>query len=196
MSSTTLRDPDRRLWMGAAALAGGTGLAATAVPFVASLAPSDKARAEAGPMDVDLQRLRTGELSTLEWRGKPVFVFIRSPEVLDALAHHDELLADPPSHRSEQPAYARNVHRSARPAIAVLVGLCTHLGCIPSFRPLPGSPDLGASWPGGFFCPCHGSKFDLAGRVFRNVPAPTNLAVPPHRFVGDTLLRFGAEPEG
>jgi ubiquinol-cytochrome c reductase iron-sulfur subunit len=195
MVSTLLRDPDRRLWLGAAAMAGGAGLAATAVPFVASLAPSERSRAEAGPVDVDLQRLREGELNTVEWRGRPVFVFLRSPAVLEALTRHDGLLADPLSRRSDQPAYARNVHRSAKPAVAVLEGLCTHLGCIPTLRPQPGSPDLGASWPGGFFCPCHGSKFDFAGRVFRNVPAPTNLAVPPHRFVGDTVLRIGADAQ-
>lgn len=196
MTSTSLGDPDRRLWLGAASIAGGAGLAASALPFVVSLAPSERSRAEAGPVDVDLQGLHAGVLKTVEWRGKPVFVFARSPAMLETLRRHDELLADPDSRRSEQPAYATNVHRSARPDIAVLEGLCTHLGCIPSFRPAPASPDIGASWPGGFFCPCHGSKFDLAGRVFRNVPAPTNLAVPPYRFVDDTLLRIGVEGEG
>lgn len=195
MSATHLIDADRRLWMSAASVAGGAGLVATAVPFVASFAPSERARAGGAPVDVDLQGLRAGELKTIEWRGKPVFVLMRSPQMLDALTRHDELLADPLSRRSDQPAYASNVQRSARPAIAVLEGICTHLGCIPSFRPTPGSPDIGASWPGGFFCPCHGSKFDLAGRVFKNVPAPTNLTVPAYRFTSDATLRIGADPE-
>ena len=196
MSSALSIDRDRRLWLGAASIAGAGGLAASAVPFVATLAPSEKSRAEAGPVDIELTGLRAGELRTVEWRGRPVFVFLRSPAMLEALTGHDELLADPASRRSAQPAFARNVHRSARPGIAVFEGLCTHLGCVPGFRPRAGSPDLGISWPGGFFCPCHGSKFDLAGRVFKNMPAPTNLAVPPYRFTADAVLRIGVEAEG
>jgi ubiquinol-cytochrome c reductase iron-sulfur subunit len=115
--------------------------------------------------------------------------------MIDALARHDTLLADPQSRRSEQPKAARNDLRSIRPELAVIEAVCTHLGCVPTFRPTPGSPDIGAQWPGGFYCPCHGSKFDLAGRVFKNVPAPTNLSVPPHRYVSETALLIGAHPE-
>jgi ubiquinol-cytochrome c reductase iron-sulfur subunit len=187
-------DADRRLWLGAATAAGSAGLVATAVPFVASLAPSEKARALGAPVDVDVGSLRPGELRTVEWRGKPVFVLRRTPEMIDALARHDALLADPQSRRSEQPEAARNALRSSRPDLAVIEAVCTHLGCVPTFRPTPGSPDIGAQWPGGFYCPCHGSKFDLAGRVFKNVPAPTNLSVPPHRFLSEAVLLIGADP--
>ena len=187
-------DAERRLWLGMATAAGGTGLIATAVPFVASLAPSEQARALGAPVDVDVSGLRPGELRTVEWRGKPMFVLRRTPEMIDALARHDALLADPQSRRSEQPEDARNALRSIRPGLAVIEAVCTHLGCVPTFRPTPGSPDIGAQWPGGFYCPCHGSKFDLAGRVFKNVPAPTNLTVPPHRFLSETVLLIGADP--
>lgn len=185
---------DRRLWLGAATVVGGVGLAATALPFVASLAPSERARALGAPVEVDLSGLRPGELRTVEWRGRPVFVLHRTAEMIDALATHDVLLADPTSRRSEQPATARNALRSTRPSLAVVEAVCTHLGCVPTFRPTPGSADIGAEWPGGFYCPCHGSKFDLAGRVFKNVPAPTNLTVPPHRFLSETVLLIGADP--
>lgn len=185
---------DRRLWLGVATAASDAGLAATAVPFVASLAPSEKARALGAPVDVDVSSLRPGDLRTVEWRGKPVFVLRRTPEMFDGLARHDALLADPQSRRSEQPAVACNALRSSRPDLAVIEAVCTHLGCVPTFRPTPGSPDIGAEWPGGFYCPCHGSKFDLAGRVFKNVPAPTNLTVPPYRFLSETALLIGVDP--
>ena len=185
---------DRRLWLGVATAASDAGLAATAVPFVASLAPSETARALGARVDVDVSSLRPGDLRTVEWRGKPVFVLRRTPEMIDGLARHDALLADPQSRRSEQPAVARNALRSSRPDLAVIEAVCTHLGCVPTFRPTPGSPDIGAEWPGGFYCPCHGSKFDLAGRVFKNVPAPTNLTVPPYRFLSETALLIGVDP--
>jgi ubiquinol-cytochrome c reductase iron-sulfur subunit len=194
LSTDNPEDADRRLWLGAATAAGGAGLIATAAPFVASLAPSEKARALGAPVDVDVGSLRPGELRTVEWRGKPVFVLRRTPEMIDALALHDALLADPQSRRSEQPEAARNALRSTRTDLAVIEAVCTHLGCVPTFRPTPGSPDIGAQWPGGFYCPCHGSKFDLAGRVFKNVPAPTNLTVPPHRFLSEAVLLVGADP--
>ena len=194
MAITTPINADRRLWLTATSVAGSAGLVATAIPFVASMAPSERARALGAPVEVEVQGLRPGELCTVEWRGQPVFVLRRSAEMLDSLARHDDLLADPGSRRSDQPAYAANAHRSIKPEIAVMVGICTHLGCIPTFRPTPGAADIGASWPGGFYCPCHGSKFDLAGRVFKNVPAPTNLVVPPHHFAcADTQL-IGVDP--
>lgn len=185
---------DRRLWLGVATAASDAGLAATAVPFVASLAPSETARALGARVDVDVSSLRPGDLRTVEWRGKPVFVLRRTPEMIEGLVRHDALLADPQSRRSEQPAVACNALRSSRPDLAVIEAVCTHLGCVPTFRPTPGSPDIGAEWPGGFYCPCHGSKFDLAGRVFKNVPAPTNLTVPPYRFLSETALLIGVDP--
>ena len=193
MTASPTIDPERRFWLASASLVGGAGVAAAAVPFVASLAPSERARAMGAAVEVDLSGLQPGELKTIEWRGKPVFVLRRSPAMLTALARHDELLADPASRRSEQPDNARNTTRSLRPEIAVIEAVCTHLGCIPTFRPTAGAADIGADWPGGFFCPCHGSKFDFAGRVFKNVPAPTNLPVPPSRFVADTQLVIGAD---
>ena len=193
MSATIPIDPGRRLWLTATTVAGGAGVIASAVPFVASLAPSERARALGAPVEVELQGIQPGEIRTVEWRGKPVFVLRRTPAMLDALARHDDLLADPLSRRSEQPATTRNVVRSMRPELVVLEAVCTHLGCIPSFRPTPGAPDIGPSWPGGFYCPCHGSKFDLAGRVFKNVPAPTNLTVPPYQFVSDAKLLIGTD---
>lgn len=188
-------DTDRRRWLTATTLAGGTGLVATGVPLVTSMAPSERARALGASVKVDVESIRSGELRTVEWRGQPVFVLRRSTQMLAALTRHDDQLADPRSRRSDQPRYAGNVHRSVRPELGVMVGVCTHLGCIPGFRPTPGAPDIGAAWPGGFYCPCHGSKFDLAGRVFRNVPAPTNLVVPPYRFDADGTLLVGADPD-
>ena len=194
MTTITKVDDRRRLWLTASAAMGGAGLAATAVPFVASFAPSERARALGAAVEVDVQGIKPGELRTVEWRGQPVFVLRRTAQMLEALTQHDELLADPNSRRSDQPKYATNPDRSARPEIAVLVGICTHLGCIPTFRPTPGAADIGASWPGGFYYPCHGSNFDLAGRVFKNVPAPTNLVVPPYDFSGSTL-HIGVQPK-
>ena len=195
MSVTTPIDADRRLWLTATSLAGGAGLVATAVPFVASMAPSERARALGAPVEVEVHGLRPGELRTVEWRGQPVFVLRRSVAMLDSLARHDDLLADPASRRSDQPAYTANVERAIKPEIAVMVAVCTHLGCIPTFRPTPGAADIGESWPGGFYCPCHGSKFDFAGRVFKNVPAPTNLVVPPYHYASDTTVLIGVDPK-
>ena len=186
-------DPQRRFWITATTVVGGTGLVASAVPFVATLAPSESVRAQGGPVAVEMQGIEPGSIRTVEWRGKPVFVLRRSQAMLDSLARHDDLLADPPSRRSIQPERMRNAVRSLKPDVAVLEAVCTHLGCIPSFRPTPGAPDIGAAWPGGFYCPCHGSKFDFAGRVFKNVPAPTNLTVPPYQFVSDSMLLIGVD---
>jgi ubiquinol-cytochrome c reductase iron-sulfur subunit len=188
-------DPDRRLWLTATSVAGGAGLVVTAVPFVASMAPSERARALGAPVEVKLQGIQPGELRTVEWRGQPVFVLRRSTEMLESLARHDDLQADPGSRRSDQPTYTVNADRSIKLEIAVMVAVCTHLGCIPTFRPTPGAADIGASWPGGFYCPCHGSKFDLAGRVFKNVPAPTNLAVPTYHFATESRLLIGVDPK-
>ena len=187
-------DPARRLWLTAASVTGGIGVAATAIPFVRSMAPSERARALGAPVEVHIGALRAGELVTVEWRGKPVWVLKRTPEMLQGLRGLDDVLADPLSKRVvQQPAYARNEFRSIRPDVAVLVGICTHLGCVPTFRPAAAA-GAEPGWPGGFFCPCHGSKFDLAGRVYKNVPAPSNLEVPPHRFAGDSVVLVGEDP--
>jgi ubiquinol-cytochrome c reductase iron-sulfur subunit len=188
-------DPARRRWIALASVTGGAGLVATSAPFVASMAPSERARAFGAPVEVDIGSIKPGDLRTVEWRGKPVWVLHRTADMLDRLRGHDDLLSDPRSTRREQqPEYARNELRSLKPDIAVLVGICTHLGCIPSFRPEPGAPEIGASWPGGFYCPCHGSKFDLAGRVFKNVPAPSNLEVPEYHYPRDSTLLIGLGP--
>lgn len=188
-------DRTRRFWITATSVTGGIGLAATAVPFVESFAPSERARALGAPVEASLRSAEPGLLRTVEWQGKPIFVLERTPSMLEALSGHDDLLADPASLRSLQPDYTKNTARSIKPEVLVLIGLCTHLGCIPTFRPTPGTPDLGAAWPGGFYCPCHGSRFDLAGRVFKNVPAPTNLVVPPYHFASDSTLTIGVDPK-
>ncbi len=165
------------------------------MPFVESFAPSERARAQRAPVEAGLRNAEPGVLSIIEWRGKPVFVLERTPSMLEALSGYDDLLTDPASPRSEQPNYAKNTSRSIKAEVLVLIGVCTHLGCIPTFRPTPGDAELGASCPGGFYCPCHGSKFDLAGRVFKNVPAPTNLVVPPYHFTSDSTLTIGVDPK-
>ncbi|MCW5637101.1 MAG: ubiquinol-cytochrome c reductase iron-sulfur subunit [Rubrivivax sp.] len=195
MTTDCPEDPARRIWLTTTAATGGVGLTAAAVPFVASLAPSERARAIGAPVSVELQGMQPGELRTVEWRGQPVFVLRRSAEMVQSLQRHDDLLADPLSRRSQQPQYTANPERSIKPDFGVIVGICTHLGCIPTYRPTPGAADIGASWPGGFYCPCHGSKFDLAGRVFKNVPAPTNMVIPPHRFLASGDLLIGSDTE-
>lgn len=195
MNTTTL-DPDerarRKFLIASTAGVGTIGLVATAIPFVESMAPSERARAAGAPVEVDISRIAPGALATVEWRGKPVWVLHRTQPMIAALGNHDALLADPQSSTDQQPPYARNPMRSIRPDFVVLTAICTHLGCVPSFRPEPDAVDLPPGWPGGFYCPCHGSMFDLAGRVFRNVPAPRNLEVPPHLFEGNKLV-VGAE---
>jgi ubiquinol-cytochrome c reductase iron-sulfur subunit len=190
----TPNDPDKRLWLVATGVAGGAAVLATAVPFVSTFAPSERAKAAGGPVEVDLSDIAPGGTKTVEWRGKPVWIVRRTPEMLAALQGHDAELVDPQSARNQQPAYARNVPRAIKPEIFVAVGICTHLGCSPSTAPAgAANPSLPADWPGGFFCPCHGSTFDGAGRVFKNKPAPTNLEVPPYRFASDTRLLVGED---
>jgi len=175
---------------------GATGAALATVPFVASMLPSERAKALGGPVEVDIGTLAAGETLTAEWRGKPVWVMRRTLDVLVQIPGNTPFLADPASNvESQQPTYARNEYRSIKPEWLVLIGLCTHLGCVPArhFEP-GGASGLGEDWPGGWFCPCHGSKFDLAGRVYKNVPAPTNLVVPPHHYAGDTRIVIGVDP--
>jgi ubiquinol-cytochrome c reductase iron-sulfur subunit len=177
----------------ATAVTAGAGAIATAVPFVASFKPSARAQALGAPVTVDISKLEPGALTRVEWRGRAVFVVNRTEEMLGTLANDTGLLRDPESEESEQPEYAKHAHRSVRPGVLVLEGVCTHLGCAPQPRFEVAPVDLGADWPGGFYCPCHGSKFDLAGRVFAGVPAPTNLTVPPYRFINDTTILIGSD---
>lgn len=164
------------------------GGAALLVPFAGSMVPSEKAKAAGAPVKVDISKLETGQQLTVEWRGKPVWIIRRSQEALDFLPSMVELLVDPASEKPQQPVYAQNEYRSIKQEILVLVGICTHLGCSPKFR-----PELVASTDGAFFCACHGSRFDLAGRVYRNVPAPTNLEVPPHLYLSDSEILIGSD---
>jgi len=178
----------------ATAGAGGALAVGAAVPFVASLTPSERALAAGAPVEVDIDKLAPGDMMVVEWRGKPVWILHRTPEMLAALAKAEPNLADPGSaETSQQPDYARNPHRSIKPEYLVAVGICTHLGCSPSSAFEAGNPALGADWPGGFLCPCHGSTFDFAGRVFKNKPAPTNLEVPPHKYLSEGRLIIGSD---
>jgi ubiquinol-cytochrome c reductase iron-sulfur subunit len=177
----------------ATAVTGGAGAIATAIPFVASFKPSARAQALGAPVTIDISKLEPGAIARVEWRGRAIYVVYRTEEMLGTLTKDVGLLADPESEDSVQPEYAKNAHRSARPQFLVLEGVCTHLGCAPLPRFEVAPADLGADWPGGFYCPCHGSKFDLAGRVFAGVPAPTNLPVPPYRFINDTTLLIGSD---
>lgn len=180
----------RKFLTGVTTGVGAAGAAVAVVPFVASMTPSARAKAAGAPVQVDISRLEPGKLLKVEWRGKPVWILKRTPEMLRTLERTDEL-ADPDSQQEQQPGYAQNAHRSIDPELLVLVGICTHLGCSPLDRFVPG--DLDSEWPGGFFCPCHGSKFDLAGRVYKGVPAPTNLEVPPYRYLEEAKLEIGVD---
>ncbi len=190
MSAVVKQDVDekkRRFLAGATAVVGGVAGVAVAVPFVASFWPSARAKAAGAPVTLDLKPIEPGQQITVEWRGAPVWVLHRTKEMLDQLSKHDALLADPGSDSSKQPEYAKNVARSLDPNYLVVKGVCTHLGCSPTLRKEIGAADLGAEWPGGYFCPCHQSKFDLAARVFKGMPAPKNLEVPPYKIAGTTL---------
>ncbi|WPC65810.1 ubiquinol-cytochrome c reductase iron-sulfur subunit [Rhodoferax ferrireducens] len=188
-------DDSKRTWLIATSCAGAVGGIAAVVPFVSSFQPSEKAKAAGAAVEADISALKPGEKMTVEWRGKPVWILRRTPEQLAALSTLDPQLADPKSERKpaeQAPAYARNATRSIKPEYFVAVGICTHLGCSPSDKFQTGAqPSLPDDWQGGFFCPCHGSTFDLAGRVFKNKPAPDNLEVPPHVYLSDTRLLIG-----
>jgi ubiquinol-cytochrome c reductase iron-sulfur subunit len=186
----------RTMLLGISLAMGAVGAAGVAVPFVRSWNPSAKAKAAGAPVDVDISKLELGQNLVVEWRGKPVWVVRRTPEALQSLDQISGNLSDPVSNESDQPEYAKNKHRSIKDEYLVLVGLCTHLGCSPTYRPEVAPADLGSEWKGGFFCPCHGSKFDFAGRVYKGVPAPTNLEVPPHQYLSDSVLRIGDDQQG
>ncbi len=184
----------RKILTGATGVVGAAGATFLAVPFVSSWQPSEKAKAAGAPVDADISKLQPGQMLTVNWRGKPVWVVRRTPEMLKALPSMDGDLRDPASQVSDQPEYCQNETRAIKDEYLVVVGVCTHLGCAPLYRPAIGSPDVGEDWQGGFFCPCHGSRFDLAGRVFQSVPAPTNLEIPPHRYLSDAVVRIGEDP--
>ncbi len=186
----------RRFLIGATGLVGGIGGAAAATPFVMSFFPSERAKAAGAPVEQDIAKMEPGQQITVEWRGKVVWIINRTAPMLESLPKLDRKLADPKSEALQQPAYCRNEHRSIKPGVFVAVGICTHLGCSPTYRPDVAPADLGPEWLGGFFCPCHQSKFDLAGRVFAGVPAPTNLVVPPHKYLSDTKIVIGVGEDG
>ena len=183
----------RRFLLTATTVASGVAAGAAAVPFVASMLPSERAKAAGAPVEVDIGRLGPGEKLIVEWRGKPVWIVHRTKDMLAAVRADDPRVADPNSSRSEQPVYATNEYRSLKPEYLVLVGICTHLGCSPVDRFERQPEPFEADWRGGFYCPCHGSLFDLAGRVYKNKPAPTNLTVPPYRFVTEATLVIGED---
>jgi len=185
----------RRLLVAAAGGVGVVGAAFVAVPFLKSWQPSERAQAAGAPVEVDISKVEPGSMLTVEWRGKPVWLVNRTEKMLEALPTVEDDLRDPNSEMDQQPPYAQNMYRSRRPEMLVMVGICTHLGCSPTYRPEFAPADLGPDWKGGFFCPCHGSRFDLAGRVYQGVPAPTNMVVPPYMFVDDTRVLVGNDEE-
>ena len=187
----------RRKLLIATSAAGAVAAGAIAIPFVASLTPSERARAAGAPVEADVSKLAVGDMMTVEWRGKPVWILRRTPEMLATLERNEARLADPVSGEPQQPEYATNRQRSIKPEYLVVIGICTHLGCSPSEKFAIGTTEgMTADWPGGFLCPCHGSIFDLAGRVYLSQPAPTNLEIPPHKWLSDGLVLIGEDDHG
>ena len=196
MANRDVDQSKRRFLIAATAAVGGVAVVTAAVPFVSSMMPSERAKAAGAPVEADVSKIEPGAMITVEWRGKPVWIVNRTQEMLDALDEHNDKLSDPMSDVvSQQPNYCDNPGRSIKSNLVVLVGICTHLGCSPSPKLQPDG-EMGADWPGGFFCPCHGSKFDLAGRVFKGSPAPINLAVPPHKYISENVVLIGADGQG
>ena len=197
MSTEGKMDCGRRRLIIATAAVGGAGAVTALVPFLSSMLPSERAKAAGAPVEVDVSNLAPGQMITVEWRGKPVWIFNRNQEMLDSLSKLDEAVADPKSDVKQQPEYCKNATRSIKPNMLVAVGICTHLGCSPSSKFKKGSEEgMAADWPGGFLCPCHGSTFDFAGRVYKSKPAPTNLEVPPHTYLSDTRILIGEDKKG
>ena len=195
--TNTVNVDKRRFLTNATTVVGGIGAIAVAIPFISSLSPSARAQAAGAPVSVDISKLAMGQMITAEWRGKPVWVLRRSEETLETLTTLVSELRDPNSDNTDQqPDYCKNPGRSIRDDVLVVVGICTHLGCSPTHRPELAPEDLGPDWKGGFFCPCHGSTFDLAGRVYSGVPAPTNLVVPPYRYLSENQLLIGEDTQG
>lgn len=196
MSNDGVNKGRRRLLIGATSAVGAVGAVGAAVPFVASWNPSAKAKAAGAPAKADISKLEQGQMMIVEWRGKPVWIVRRGEEALANLEKLSDRLADPGSEKPQQPDYIpKTAARAIRPEIGVMVGICTHLGCSPTYRPEIAPDDLGENWLGGYFCPCHGSRFDLSGRVYKSVPAPTNLVIPPHSYEDDNTLIIGVDPE-
>jgi ubiquinol-cytochrome c reductase iron-sulfur subunit len=193
VSADTIDEKRRQFLVVATTAMAGLGLVASGIPFAAAWLPSKEAEAAGGPVEVDISNLEPGQLLIVEWRGKPVWILRRTKQMLDRLVATESQLRDPDSLVEQQPAYAHNRHRSINPEYLVLIGICTHLGCSPLYRPDLGG--LAGEWQGGFYCPCHGSKFDLAGRVMKGVPAPINLEVPPYKFLNDKTIVIGEEAE-
>jgi len=192
--SNTVDVKRRRMLIAATSVVGAAGTAAFAAPLLISWMPSERAKAAGAPVEVNISKIEPGQLVRVIWRGKPVWIVSRTKQMLSDLPANNTLLVDPESAvEAQQPAYAKNAERSIKPEILVLIGICTHLGCSPTYRPEIAPADLGADWKGGFYCPCHGSRFDLAGRVYKNVPAPTNLIVPPHYYKSDDLILIGED---
>jgi len=196
MSNQQVDRSKRRFLIAATTAVGGVAGVAVMVPFVMSMLPSERAKAAGAPVDVDISKLEPGMLLAVAWQGKPVWVVNRTKEMLARLPKNDSFLLDPKSEQPQQPAYCKNEWRSIKPELLVVVGICTHLGCSPTFRKEVGAPDLGADWPGGWLCPCHGSKYDLAARVFKDVPAPLNMDIPPYKFVNANLILVGDDSKG
>lgn len=198
MANQGVDQSKRRFLIAATAAMGGVATAAVAVPFVASMLPSERAKAAGAPVEVDISKIEPGMMVTFEWRGKPVWVVNRTKDMLDGLTKIEDKLTDPKLEVvTQQPDYAKNASRSIKPELLVVEGVCTHLGCSPTPKLKAGAEEgMGADWPGGFFCPCHGSKFDLAGRVFKGSPAPINLQVPPHKYLADARLLIGVGQDG
>jgi len=197
MSNECKVDCGRRRLVVATAAVGGAGTVAALVPFVSSLLPSERAKAAGAPVEVDISKLEPGQMMTVEWRGKPVWIINRNKEMLDTLPKLADQVADPKSDKDMQPAYCKNATRSIRPEIMVAVGICTHLGCSPSSKFKKGSEEgMPSDWLGGFLCPCHGSTFDFAGRVYKHKPAPDNLVVPPHYYIADNRILIGEDKKG
>lgn len=195
MSNDGVNAGRRRFLVAATSVVGAAGAVGAAVPFVGSWFPSAKAKAAGAPVKVNVSKIEPGQQMVAEWRGQPVFIVRRTEEILSNLAKHEGQLADFDSKASEQPSYVDPKTRSIKPELLLLVGLCTHLGCAPSFRPEVAPADLGAEWVGGYFCPCHGSRYDLAGRVYKAQPAPLNLPVPPHTYESDDVIIIGVDQE-
>jgi ubiquinol-cytochrome c reductase iron-sulfur subunit len=195
MSENDIDQGKRRFLLTATTVACGGAAVAAAVPFGASMLPSERAKAAGAPVEVDISDLQPGQKKIVEWRGKPVWIVRRTPDMMKMIDLDDEKVADPESKRSEQPPYAKNRIRALKPDYLVVVGICTHLGCSPVDRLTPEPQPFASDWHGGFYCPCHGSLFDLAGRVYKNKPAPDNLPVPPYKFVGDTKIVIGEDTE-
>jgi len=183
----------RRFLTATTSVVGGAGVIAAIVPFVSYMTPSARARAAGAPVEVDISKIEPGQLMTVEWRGKPVWIVDRTKQMIKDLPTLDSMLVDPKAEVPQQPPYVKGELRSIKPQYFVVVGICTHLGCSPTYRPEIAPDDLGKDWKGGFFCPCHGSRFDLAGRVFSGSPAPTNLVVPPYKYLSDTMLVIGED---